>query len=76
MSPKWEYRVEVIGGSMLSAKPEDLEAMLNKAAEDGWVFWAIAPQNNTARLWVILHREIGGSRKESRRSGNWFSNWG
>lgn len=76
MPPNWEYRVEVIGGAMMSAKPEDLEALLNEAAEDGWVFWAIAPQNNTARLWVILRRNIRESRDETRRSGNWFSNWG
>ncbi|MCJ7566735.1 MAG: hypothetical protein MUO58_04265 [Anaerolineales bacterium] len=76
MSPNREYRVEVLGGSMVSAKPEELEAMLNEAAEDGWAFLATAPQNNSARLWVILHRDLRESRKERRRSGGWFSDWG
>jgi hypothetical protein len=76
VSPNREYRVDVLGGSVVSAKPEDLEEMLNKAAEDGWAFLATSSQSNSARLWVILHREIGGSRKQSRRSGSWFSAWG
>ncbi len=61
---------------MVSAKPGELEAMLNEVAEDGWVFLATAPQNNSARLWVILHRQPQESRKETRRSGSWFSGWG
>ncbi|MCK5053133.1 MAG: hypothetical protein KAR65_02575 [Anaerolineales bacterium] len=71
-----EYRVEVLGGSMISAKPEDLEAMLNEAAEEGWMFLATAPQNNSARLWIILQRTLRESRKKTRRSGHWFSEWG
>jgi len=61
---------------MVGAKPEDLEAMLNKAAEDGWEFLATAPQKNSARIWVILHRELRESGKGSRRSESWFSEWG
>jgi len=76
VSPNWEYRVEVIGGSMISAKPEELEVLLNEAAEEGWAFLATAPQNNSARIWVILHRDLRESRKGTRRSGSWFSDWG
>jgi len=76
VSPNWEYRVEVLGGSVVSAKPEELEAMLNEAAEEGWEFMSTAPQNNSARLWVILHRALQGSRKEKPRRGSWFSEWG
>ena len=76
MSPKREYRVQVIGGSMVGAKPEELEVILNEAAEDDWEFLAASPQNNSARLWVILHRDLRESRKEKRRSESWFSEWG
>ncbi len=61
---------------MIGAKPEDLEALLNETAEDGWLFLATAPQNNSARLWIILHRDPRESRKETRRTGGWFSEWG
>jgi hypothetical protein len=71
-----EYRVEMLGGSVISAKPEDLEAMLNEAAEDGWAYLATAPQYNSARIWVILHRELGGTRSETRRRRRWLSEWG
>ena len=61
----------------MGAKPEDLETLLNEAAEDGWLFLATAPQNNSARLLIILHRDLPGkARKEARRTGGWFSDWG
>ena len=61
---------------MMGAKPEDLEALLNDSAEDGWTFLATAPQNNSARIWIILQRITRESRNKTRRTGGWFSDWG
>ncbi len=60
---------------MIGAKPEDLEVLLNETAEDGWLFLATAPQNNSARLWIILHRDPRESGNKTRRTGGWFSDW-
>ena len=68
--------MEVLGGSVISAKPEDLEAMLNEAAEDGWEYLSTAPQHNSARLWIVLRRQGQESDRETRKSKSWFSDWG
>lgn len=35
MKPEWEYHVENVGGGLRAIKPEELEARLNEAAEEG-----------------------------------------
>ena len=31
-----EYRVEILGGALRGAKPEELEALLNQMGEQDW----------------------------------------
>ncbi|TFH34693.1 MAG: hypothetical protein E4G99_08970 [Anaerolineales bacterium] len=69
-----EFRVEILGGALRGAKPEELEALLNQVAEDGWSLGQLSFKPNTSQLWVILQRkEDGRSPRPHRRS--WMADW-
>lgn len=69
MSAQWEYTVEVLGGALRGARPEDLAELLNLAAADGW-----EPHNvflrssNGSQLMVILRRPVQTRSRERRWS--------
>jgi hypothetical protein len=70
------YRVEVLGGGLRGAQPEELESLLNDMAAEGWELHSISHQANSNRVWVVLcagRSEREG--KEKRRRG-WNLNWG
>jgi len=72
-----EYRVEVLGGSLRSPKPEELEALLNRAAEDGWRLEQVLGLHNSQRLFVVLRRGRGETEQASaRRRPSWAEGWG
>lgn len=69
-----EYRVEVIGSALRGAKPEELEALLTKAAQEGWELAEMSYKPNTSQLWVVLQRREEGE-KQHKRSRSWMSDW-
>ncbi len=72
-----EYRVEVLGGGLRSPKPEELEALLNRAAEDGWRLEQVLGLSNSQRLFVVLRRGEGETEQASvRRRPSWAEGWG
>ena len=70
------YRVEVIGGGLRGARPEQLEALLNELAGDGWRLHSIAPQPNSSRMWVVLTMRESGPGSGMKRKKGWSLNWG
>lgn len=68
MKSEWEYRVEVLGGTLSGPKAEELESLLNEVAVEAW-----EPAHLTVRgsnkLLVILRR------KRSRRSRERIPSW-
>lgn len=70
MSGQWEYRVETIGGALRGAKPQELEALLNEAALEGWEpAIAMSQGANNNRYLVILRREAQDRPRD--RSWSW-----
>ena len=69
-----EYRVEILGGALRGAKPEELEALLNEVAEDNWLLSRLSYKPNTNQMWVILQREGEGQSLRPRRR-SWLADW-
>jgi hypothetical protein len=69
-----EYRIEILGGSMRGAKPEDLEALLNRRAEEGWQLNELLFKTNTSQLWVVLQRESEDEKQRPKRR-SWLADW-
>lgn len=66
--PAWEYAVHPAGGALKRAKPEELTAMLNQAASDGWELVQIVPQENSNTVLLVLRRP---STARIRRESSW-----
>ena len=69
-----EYRVVVLGGTLRATKPEELEAFLNRVAQEGWALRETSYKPNSNQLWVILQREGEGESRPSRRR-SWLADW-
>jgi hypothetical protein len=52
----WEYRVEHVGGALRGVRTEEIEALLNEAALEGWEPILTETQSNSNRMWIILRR--------------------
>jgi hypothetical protein len=72
VSQDWEYRVESLGGAMRSAKTEELEALLNLAAQEGWKPEHILPHGSSGgRYWVVLRRSAAPAASRRKRKSGW-----
>jgi hypothetical protein len=69
-----EYRVEILGGALKGARPEELEALLNKVGEQDWTLCKLSYKPNTNQLWVVLQRDEKGEGARSRRR-SWLADW-
>ena len=70
------YRVEVLGGGLRGAHPEELESLLNDMASEGWELHSLSHQTNSNRIWVVFRsRPRDLEKRESRRRG-WKLDWG
>jgi hypothetical protein len=69
-----EYRVEILGGTLRAAKPDELETLLNQMAEDRWALSELSYKPNTNQMWVILQREKDEGRQRPRRR-SWLADW-
>ena len=70
MAAEWEYSVEALGGALRGVRPQEIEALLNEAANDGWepvnVFQRGASSN---QILIVLRRKVTGRTRD--RSGTW-----
>jgi hypothetical protein len=69
-----EYRVEVLSGGMRGVKPEELEALLNKAGGDEWTPCGLSHKPSSNQLWVILQRGPKDEGQRPRRE-SWLADW-
>jgi hypothetical protein len=69
-----EYRVEILGGALKGARPEELEALLNKVDEQDWTLCKLSYKPNTNQLWVVLQRDEKDEGARSRRR-SWLADW-
>jgi hypothetical protein len=69
-----EYRIEILGGAMRGANPDELEALLNREAEEGWRLSDLLFKTNTSQLWVVLQRGSGDEKPRTRRR-SWLDDW-
>ena len=76
MAANLAYRVEVIGGGLRGVKPEQLEALLNELADEGWRLHSFSLQPNSNRLWVVLSTSDTASASSVRQKKGWSLNWG
>ncbi len=70
------YRVEVLGGGLRGAKPDEFEYLLNEYAGQGWRLHSFCHQPNSNRMWVVFSSSGEGSGRRSRSSTDWSLNWG
>ena len=76
MAEKQVFRVEVVGGGLRGARPEELESLLNDLAAQGWELHSLSHQPNSNKLWVVL-RAASSERKKKRSSRRgWSLDWG
>jgi hypothetical protein len=72
VSRDWEYRVETLGGALRGAKPEELEALLNLAGQEGWEPAHITPHGSSGgRYWVVLRRSTVSPTSRRKRKRGW-----
>ena len=70
MKLEFEYRVEELGGALRGAKADDLEAMLNELASEGWEPVTVTARGSSSnQLLVVLRRRAG--RRTRDRSSTW-----
>jgi hypothetical protein len=69
-----EYHIEILGGAMRGAKPEELEALLNRQAREGWTLSELVFKTNTSQLWVVLQRASEDEKQRSKRR-SWLADW-
>jgi hypothetical protein len=70
------YRVEVLGGGLRGARPEELESLLNDLAAEGWELHSISHQTNSNRVWVVLRTGRPGVERGRNRQRGWTLDWG
>ncbi len=76
MANRLRYRVEVIGGGLRGANPDQLEALLNELGEEGWQLHSLAHQPNSNRLWVVLSASDEAANPGRREKTGWSLDWG
>jgi hypothetical protein len=64
--PKWEYRVQSVGGFFSGVKPQELEALLNEWGEQGWEVVAAPIVENANKINVIAKRPLTRSARRFR----------
>jgi hypothetical protein len=67
--PVWEYQVEQFGSALKGAKAEEIEQLLNEAAQEGWELSHTAPMANGTKLFVIIRRKV--EERSRRRPTSW-----
>lgn len=55
---KWEYHVEEVGSFWSSARPEEMQELLNAMGRDGWMLVSACPMQNTNKIVLIARRPL------------------
>jgi hypothetical protein len=72
VNPEWEYHVESLGGALRGAKEEEMQRLLNLAAQEGWEPLHIFPHGSSGgRYWVVLRRRLEASSSRRKRERGW-----
>ncbi len=66
--PKWEYQVQVIGGTFSGMKDDQLEELLNEWGSEGWEVISAFNLEGSNKVRLIAKRPQTGA---SRRSRSW-----
>lgn len=66
MSQEWEYCVETLGNMWRGPSSEELAALLNAAASEGWELVTAFNLANGNRILAILRREKPTRRRKRR----------
>ncbi len=56
--PKWEYRVQTVGGFWSGVKADELEQLLNEWGEEGWEIVSTHIIENVNKINVIAKRPL------------------
>jgi hypothetical protein len=79
MSRRWRYRVLELGGTVRGVKPEELQALLNGAAAEGWELQQVIPRESSNKILAVF-RTSGEREDEPGRGGrskhSWLGDWG
>lgn len=70
------YRVVELGGAFRGVKADELEALLNGAAADGWELDRLVPRGSSNMMLAIFCRGGDSRKAESRSRRGWISEWG
>ncbi len=55
--PKWEYRVQTIGG-IFGTKDETIELTLNEWGMDGWEVTHVYTPENSSKVTIVAKRPL------------------
>ena len=77
MSARYRYRVLELGGAMRGVKAEELQALLNGAAADGWELQQVIQRENSNKFLAVFRKRRGREEQQkANTSQNWLSDWG
>ena len=77
MSARYRYRVLELGGAMRGVKAEELQALLNGAAADGWELQQVIQRENSNKFLAVFRKRCGREEQQkANTSQNWLSDWG
>lgn len=77
MSARFRYRVLELGGAVRGVKAEELQALLNGAAADGWELQQVVPRESSNKFLAVFRKMRGREEEPSpKTTKNWLSDWG
>ena len=65
-TPKWEYRVQTVGGFFSGVKADELEQLLNEWGEEGWEVVSTHIIENANKINVIAKRPLSRATRRYR----------
>jgi hypothetical protein len=71
------YRVLELGGAVRGVKAEELEALLNGAAAEGWELQQVVPRESSNKFLAVFQKRREREKKATQKSAaSWMSDWG
>jgi hypothetical protein len=77
MSARIRYRVLELGGAVRGVKAEELEALLNGAAADGWQLQQVIQRESSNKFLAVFRKlRDRDQQKPQKTTKDWMSDWG
>lgn len=77
MTRQDQYRVLEIGSVLRGVGAEDLQALLNGAAAEGWELQQVVPRESSNKFLAVFRRRDDRHKREiSKTAENWIGDWG